>query len=132
MQVVRYNATWFDVDGGGNSYVKFATGQVYLPTEETLRHVSQGAAEVIEAPDDADAAQNEAARLAKKAAAAVAAAQEAQARADAALQAAALAEQAAAAAALMAPPAEAQTSASAASPSDPEAPAPMQAELPGA
>lgn len=55
MQQVQFNATWFAVDGGGNSRAKFHAGQCYPVSDETMAHVSSGIAEVTEVPDVPDA-----------------------------------------------------------------------------
>lgn len=47
-KVLRYSQTWFDCDGGGNSYPKFEAGQSYPLHDDAERHVAAGIAEVIE------------------------------------------------------------------------------------
>lgn len=51
MQQVQFNATWFVVDGGGNSRAEFHAGQCYPVSDKTMAHVSSGIAEVTEVPD---------------------------------------------------------------------------------
>lgn len=88
MQVVRYLQTWFHVGAAGHSEAKFEAGKFYSKSEETLRHVAHGIAELFEAPDDADKA--------------AAAAEAAKAKADKAAEVAQNAAQAASAAAAVA------------------------------
>jgi len=88
MRVIRFLADWNDVDGGGNSFVKYQKGRCYAVDEETRRCASQGAAEEIDASDEPEVAARSAAKAAEKAEAAVAAADAAAADAEAASDAA--------------------------------------------
>ena len=63
MKKHQYSADYFDVNGGGNSYVKFAKGKVYAITEETSRHAAQGFCEEVEVEDEVDTAAAEQAQL---------------------------------------------------------------------
>lgn len=88
MKVIRYLQSWFHVVHGV-AVAKFEAGKHYPVNEETERHVAQGIAEVVDAPEDApkaeaaaDKAEADAAKAAEKAEAARAVADAATAAAD--------------------------------------------------
>lgn len=97
MKVVKFTASWFEVQNGA-SVEKFQAGSFYPVTDETKIHVARGIAEEVDAPADPEkaiAAADDATAKAEKAAAAATAAQAA-ARAAAAAASAATAANAAA------------------------------------
>lgn len=96
MQLVKYTLTWFHVVGSGASVPLYEAGKLYPVTDETRRHVGQGIAELVEAPDDLTKAESAAKRAEALAAKAAAAAEEARALADAAAAAQVIADQEAA------------------------------------
>jgi hypothetical protein len=57
MKVVRYLQSFFHVAIGGYSEAKYEAGKVYAQTEETLRHIEHGIAELFDAPEDVEKAQ---------------------------------------------------------------------------
>lgn len=88
MQLVRYLVNYFHCPAG-TSEVKYAAGSFQAATEETLRHVVHGHAELVDAPADAqaaaqaaDKATSAAEKAVERAAAANTAADAAQAAAD--------------------------------------------------
>jgi hypothetical protein len=89
MKLIRYIASWFHVGASGASEAKYEAGKFYAQSEETLRHVAHGIAELVDAPDDADKAAAAAESAEAKAAKATEAAEAARAAADAATAAAA-------------------------------------------
>jgi small subunit ribosomal protein S16 len=93
MKVIRYLLTWFEVGTSGQSEAKYVAGTCYPVTEETSRHVLQGVAEEVDAPDDVEKAEAAADKAEAKADAATATAESAR---DAAEVAAAAAQIAAA------------------------------------
>lgn len=94
MKVIRYLQSYFHVVHGV-SVAKFEAGKHYPVADETERHVAQGFAEVIDAPDDAPKAEAAADKAESTAAKAVDAAAEARSVADAAAAAADIKSQAA-------------------------------------
>lgn len=121
MKLIRYTATFFDVNGGGNSYAKFEAGRCYPITDESARHVVQGIAEEIDAPEDAAKAETAAQRAQAAADRAQQAAEQARALADAAVVAQRLADEQAAA--------DAAAAASAQPPAGEQAAAATQSDL---
>lgn len=90
IQVVRYRANWFHCPGG-ISVVQYAEGEYYAVSEETMQHVAQGHAELIEVDQSAERAALIAEKARKAAAVAAERADEASAAADAAVAAEAIA-----------------------------------------
>ena len=53
MELIRFLADFFAIDGSGNTVTKYLKGRLYPVTEETASQVEAGVAEVVAAPDQA-------------------------------------------------------------------------------
>ena len=92
MKLIQFVASWFETDGAGNCVERFPAGSYHAITEATERQVALGNAVVVDAPNDAEKAEDAAEKADAKAAAAQAAADAAREAADAATAAAEIAD----------------------------------------
>ena len=67
MKLIRYLQTFFGTDAAGNSRPVFEAGRFYAPHDASESHIVQGFAEAVDAPPDADKADDAADKALDKA-----------------------------------------------------------------